>query len=515
MAPSEAVGDAIGRLTAGDGEYCVVAHEMYETAMAQARAADDAVAKGEALGPLHGVPIGVKDLYDIAGQPTSAGATILADNIADATATAAKNLQAAGAVVVAKTTMTEFAGTSHHPALPTPVNPYDRTRSPAGSSSGSAVAVAAGLLPAALGSDTVASIRLPAAWNGCVGFKPSYGRVSRHGVFALAVTYDHCGPLTQTVSDADLVTRAIAGADPLDATTRSDPYGDHLDGVAGMRIGWDEAFATERVHPEIAAASRAAIAALADAGAEIVDVTIPLRTEAAGPYYTLLRAEIAAAHRALWPERRAEYTTSFAGILASAAEVHCDDVVHAHEFRIEHHSDAVSVGRPTTQTDDTRFEIDALPRQTERLARPQSLYEAQRNSSCISLATHGEELRHLSRTERAALHPGHAWRTHLLGDVVVSEPEVHRLLEHLGKQRTNVTGTRWRTRLRQVRYHHGDLVGPQLPNRNVSQPGADQSQLLVVGRPRRDPPFAVPHPTEPQIDPSLRVTLRVTLQERP
>ena len=126
----------------------------------------------------------------------------------------------------------------------------------------------------------------------------------------------------------------MAGHDPLDVTSRSDPYGDPLDGVAGMRIGWDEAFATERVSSDVAATSRAAIDALADSGAEIVDVTIPLRAEAEGPYYTLLRAEIAAAHRGLWPARRDDYTTSFAGILSAADDVHRDDVVHAHEFRI-------------------------------------------------------------------------------------------------------------------------------------------------------------------------------------
>lgn len=334
MTSSEAVSAAVDRLTAGDDTYHVVAHPLYETALDQARAADEAVARNDALGALHGVPIGVKDLYDIAGQPTAAGSTILAGNVADATSTAVANVQAAGAIVVAKLAMTEFAGTTHHPALPVPVNPYDPTRSTAGSSSGSAVAVAAGLLPAALGSDTVASIRMPAAWNGCVGFKPSYGRVSRRGVFPLAATYDTCGPLTTTVADADLVARVMAGPDPLDRTTRSDPFGDPLDSVAGMRIGWDEAFATENVHPGTAAAARAAIVALADAGADVVNVTVPLRVEAAEPYYSLLRAEIAAAHHRLWPEHRDEYTTSFAGVLAAADDVRRDDVVHAHEFRI-------------------------------------------------------------------------------------------------------------------------------------------------------------------------------------
>ena len=334
LAPSEAVNGAIDRLTTSDENLHVVAHKMYDSAIDQAGAADDAIVRGDALGPLHGVPIGVKDLYDIAGHPTAAGSTILLDAIADTTATAVKNLQAAGAIVVAKTSMTEFAGASHNLAAPQPINPYDQSRSPAGSSSGSGVAVAAGLLPAALGSDTVASIRLPAAWNGCVGFKPSYGRVSRHGVFPLAVTYDHCGPLTRTVADADLVTRAMAGADPLDPTTRTDPFGGPLEAVSGIRIGWDEAFCTDGVHPETASVVRAAIAALADAGVEVVDVTVPLRAEAAAPYYALLQAEISAAHRSLWPEQRDQYTRSFAGILAASEAVTRDDVVQAHEFRI-------------------------------------------------------------------------------------------------------------------------------------------------------------------------------------
>lgn len=334
VSPSEAVGAAIDRLSAGDDTYHVVAHELYEAALAEAKSADEAMDRGMALGPLHGVPVGVKDLFDIAGHPTAAGSTILAGAIADSTATAVLRLQSAGAIVVAKMTMTEFAGASHNLAAPRPVNPYDGTRSPGGSSSGSGVAVAAGLLPVTLGSDTVASIRLPAAWNGCVGFKPTYGRVSRHGVFPLAVTFDHCGPLTKTVADADLVARVMAGVDPHDLTTRSDPYGDALDGVTGIRVGWDEAFCTHSVHPETAAATRAAIDVLADLGAEILEVSIPLRVEAAGPYYTLLRGEIAAAHRSLWPDQRDRYTKSFAGILASSDEVSLYEIVDAHEFRI-------------------------------------------------------------------------------------------------------------------------------------------------------------------------------------
>ena len=368
LSPSEAVEAAIDRLAAADDALHVVAHPRYEAAREQARAADDAVAHGEPIGPLHGVPIGVKDLYDIAGAPTGAGSTILAGNVATTTATAVRRLEEAGAVVVAKTTMTEFAGAAHNRALPVPVNPYDHARSPGGSSSGSGAAVAAGALPAALGSDTVASIRLPAAWNGCVGVKPSYGRVSRHGVLPLAATFDHCGPLTRTVADADLVTRVMAGADPLDPTTRADPFGEPVRGVAGLRIGWDEGFATEGVHPDVAAASRAAIAALADAGAEVVAVTIPRRAESAGPYYDLLRAEVAAAHRDLWPARRDEYTASFAGLLEAADDVHRDDVVRAHEHRIgfRHAIDALftevdALVTPTVPINAVAYDDGAVP----------------------------------------------------------------------------------------------------------------------------------------------------------
>lgn len=334
LAPSEATAAVIADLEARDPTYRVVAHPLFERATEAARSADDAVTAGEPLGPLHGVPVGVKDLYDIEGHPTAAGSTILAGSVADTTATAVANLEAAGAVVVAKITMTEFAGAAHNPALPVPVNPYRADHSPAGSSSGSGVAVAARMLPAALGSDTVASIRLPAAFDGCVGFKPSYGRVSRAGVFPLAATYDHCGPLTTTVADAGVVTRAIAGPDPRDPTTRRDLPDEPAPGVAGLRIGFDDAFVAELAAPEVAACATAAAEALAGAGAEVVEVSIPLRHQAIEPYYDLLRAEVAHAHGSLWPARRDDYTPSFGGILAAATDVTRDDVVAAHELRI-------------------------------------------------------------------------------------------------------------------------------------------------------------------------------------
>ena len=153
-------------------------------------------------------------------------------------------------------------------------------------------------------------------------------------MFPLAATYDHCGPLTSTVGDADLIARAMAGPDPLDITTRSDPYGERTHGVDAMRIGWDETFVTEHAHPDVAATSRAAVDAPADAGAEIIDVTVPLRVEAAVPFGNVFRAEVAAAHHDLWPAHRDEYTPGFAAAIKAAAAVTRDDVVRAHEFRI-------------------------------------------------------------------------------------------------------------------------------------------------------------------------------------
>jgi amidase len=335
VSSSEYVASIIADLEERDEHYRVVVTDLFERATEQARRSDIELAANGPLGPLHGVPFGVKDLFDIAGVATGAGSTIAAQNIADTTAGSVARLERAGAIPVAKLAMTEFAGTAHHDALPTPVNPYHSDHSPGGSSSGSAVAVAAGLIPFALGSDTVASIRLPAAWNGCVGFKPTYGRVNRHGVFPLAATFDHPGALTRTVEDAIVVTAAMAGRDENDPTTR---YDDLLDpgsvSLTGLRVGYDAEFVEQRSIANVGTPALGAIDVAAQAGAHIADITVPLRNEAVDHYHSLLCAEIAHAHRATYPQRRDEYTPSFARLLHEAGQITTSQVVAASEFRI-------------------------------------------------------------------------------------------------------------------------------------------------------------------------------------
>ncbi|MGI9603267.1 MAG: amidase [Acidimicrobiales bacterium] len=335
----EVVEHTIARIEHLDPGLQAVVAPMFDGARARAAEADGAVSSGESLGPLHGVPFGIKDLFDTAGVTTACGSPILADRIPTETATAVQRLVAAGAIPLAKLAMTEFAGSVHHTELTTPRNPYQHDRSPGGSSSGSAVAVAAGMVPFALGTDTVASIRLPAAWNGCVGFKPTWGRVSRAGVYPLAQSFDHVGPLTRGVADAALITGVLAGHDPLDPTSlrRSVPAGwpdvGDVGDVGDIRVGFDEEFVTANVDPGVAGAVREAVGALADRGADVVPITVPLRDESLEPYFHLLLAETAMAHRSHFPERAEEYSSQFRDLLEQARAVTTDSVIRASLFR--------------------------------------------------------------------------------------------------------------------------------------------------------------------------------------
>ena len=186
LSPVELVDAYIARIESCDAHYGAYLTLAFEQARAQAVEAEATIMAGKPLGLLHGVPVAVKDLLDTAGTKTTCGSSILANNVPDASATAVLKLEREGAILLGKLHMREFAGAGYHPSLRAPHNPHDAKRSTGGSSTGSAVAVAAGLCGAALGSDTVTSIRNPAHWNGCVGLKPTYGRVSRHGVYPLA-----------------------------------------------------------------------------------------------------------------------------------------------------------------------------------------------------------------------------------------------------------------------------------------------------------------------------------------
>lgn len=263
------------------------------TEVARARAA----ALTPADGPLAGVPVAVKDNICTEGLPTTAASRILGGYVPPYSATVVTRLEAAGAIVLGKTNLDEFAmgsSTENSSVRPTR-NPLDEQRTPGGSSGGSAAAVAARMAPVALGSDTGGSIRQPAAFCGLVGVKPTYGRVSRYGLLAFASSLDQIGPLTHTVEDAALVLQVIAGHDPHDATSSTEPVPDYLAaldrGVAGLRVGVPRAMLADGVDPDVQRAFTDALEVWRSAGATLVDVALPHAGYAIPVYYLIATAE--------------------------------------------------------------------------------------------------------------------------------------------------------------------------------------------------------------------------------
>ena len=254
---------------------------MVQAARERAKQADDELARGEGRGPLHGIPIAVKDLFSTKGVRTTSGSKLFEERVPDYDATVVEWLLAGGAVLVGKTGMHELAYgiTSSNPHFGAIRNPWDRDRIPGGSSGGSGAAVAAGMVSMAMGSDTGGSIRIPAAYCGVVGLKPTYGRVSRYGVMPLGFSLDHLGPLTRSVRDAGAVLNVIAGYDARDETTSRRPvenYVPDLDpSIRGLRIGLPENFYLERLDPDVDAAVRAAFRTAESRGAQIVPLRVP------------------------------------------------------------------------------------------------------------------------------------------------------------------------------------------------------------------------------------------------
>jgi amidase len=233
----------LDRIAALDDRLASYAVVTAERAMAEARAAEADIAASCYRGPLHGVPLAVKDLFWTSGVPTAAGMTIHKDFRPDVDATAVRRLREAGAVLLGKLQMTEGAYSDHHPQVTPPRNPWNADYWPGISSSGPGVAVAAGLCFGALASDTGGSIRWPSAANGLTGIKATWGRVSRHGVFDLAPSLDHIGPMARSVADAAALLTAVAGADPADPTALQEPAASLAATanrtIGGLKIGVD------------------------------------------------------------------------------------------------------------------------------------------------------------------------------------------------------------------------------------------------------------------------------------
>lgn len=291
-----------------------------DDALAEARKADALKARGGALGPLHGVPLAVKDLCAMAGTPTRAGGFFSTGFKPEVTATVVARWQAAGAIIIGKAQLTEGAWGTHHPDVPTPVSPWVADYWSGASSSGSGVCVAAGFAYGATGTDTAGSIRFPSACNHLVGLKPTWGRVSRHGVFPLSDTFDHVGPMARSVLDVALLYEAMAGADALDPTSLNEPVGDCVSGarsgsLKGVRVGVDPVYSLGGLDEATTSALKGAIAVLKEQGASIVEVRVPPVDGILEGAVKAAATEAAISHAASYPAEKAKYGPRYRDLL--------------------------------------------------------------------------------------------------------------------------------------------------------------------------------------------------------
>jgi len=315
ISPVEVVQAHLDRIGALDGKVKSYITVMGESALAAARAAEAAVQSGAALGPLHGVPMGLKDLYCTKGVKTTGGSKLLGEWVPGEDATVAARLAAAGAICLGKLNMHEFAYGPEglNPHYGTPWNPWDVAthRICGGSSSGSGAAVAAGLCPGALGSDTGGSIRIPSSLCGLSGIKPTYGRVSRAGVLPLAWSMDHVGPMCRSVADCALMLAPMAGYDPRDPTTSVLPvpdYGAALTGqIKGLRVGLLRSFFLESAGAAQRAAVEAAAKLLESQGATVEPVDLKKVDLAPAVSHAVLAPEAYAYHEEWLKTRATEY----------------------------------------------------------------------------------------------------------------------------------------------------------------------------------------------------------------
>ena len=341
VSPVEVVRAHLDRIAALDRGLRSFITVCADAALDAARTAEAALMAGRPVGPLHGVPYALKDLYDTAGVRTTGGSRIFADRVPTADATVVRRLAEAGAIVLGKLNMVEFAygpeGLNAHYGHAR--NPWDAAthRMAGGSSSGSGVAVAAGLAPGALGSDTGGSIRIPASLCGITGLKPTYGRVSRAGVLPLAWSMDHVGPMTRTVADSALMLGAMAGYDPADPSTSVLPVPNYLAAltgdVKGLRVGLLRSFFLDGAAPAVRAAVEAAAATLAAVGAVVDEVKLERVGLAGAGSLAVVGVEALAYHAELLRTRAAEYDPDVARRLRVGAFIGGVHYVRAQQVR--------------------------------------------------------------------------------------------------------------------------------------------------------------------------------------
>ena len=329
LSPISLTNSMLERISLLDPDLHAFATVTVDLALQQAHEAQTRLNKRQYLGPLHGIPVALKDLCFTKGIVSSAGMPLHQDHVPDFNGTATQRLQDAGAVLLGKLQLTEGAFTEHHPDIEVPVNPWSSDTWSGASSTGSGVALAAGLCFGATGSDTGGSIRFPCAANGVTGLKPSWGRVSVYGAFELAASLDHLGPMARSAADCGILLQEMAGADINDPLCAQLPVPNYLAGdptqLRDIRIGVDERFNTEDVDQETIATVKEAQAALKQLGAEIIPVNFPDYRDAVNDWGPVCAIEAAYAHRKTHPAQRSSYGPTLSEFLASSSNISAAD----------------------------------------------------------------------------------------------------------------------------------------------------------------------------------------------
>jgi aspartyl-tRNA(Asn)/glutamyl-tRNA(Gln) amidotransferase subunit A len=339
ISPVEIIKVTLRRIEQYDGELKAFITVLSDEALACAKKAEASIVRGGYIGPLHGIPIGLKDIIYTKGIRTTCGSKILADFVPREDATVVNRLKKAGAIIVGKLNCHEFAygATSVNPHYGTPKNPWNPRCIPGGSSGGSGVAVAASLCLGALGTDTGGSIRIPSSLCGTVGLKPTYGRVSASGVYPLSWSLDHVGPMTKTVKDAAILLQSLAGHDPRDANSSPHAVPDYLsirEDVRGFRAGVPSEFYFENCDPEVRDRVMKGLDALKEAGVLIQEVSIPHLRHATTAGLVILLAEAASHHEVyLKGSQSKDYGKDVRGLLTSGTFVTAAQYIKAQRIR--------------------------------------------------------------------------------------------------------------------------------------------------------------------------------------
>ncbi len=335
----EVTGAILGRIASLDSELHSYASVLAEQALTEARAADREIASGQYRGPLHGVPVAVKDLCDTAGVVTMGGMPVYASRKPSTDATVVARLKAAGAVLLGKLQMTEGAFSAHHPDVTVPVCPWGPELWSGVSSSGSGVATASALCYGSLGSDTLGSIRFPSTVNGITGLKPTWGRVSRAGVLPLAPSMDHVGPMARSAEDAAIMLAAIAGYDSADLTSSRSEVPDYLaalnNPLAGIRLGLDKKLVEDNADASMTRACTDALQSFENKGLSIREITMPAMKDIASDALQHCVAECALAHRENFNKYPNEYGPVLSGLIERGRQVDAPSLLELQYRRME------------------------------------------------------------------------------------------------------------------------------------------------------------------------------------